>query len=273
MDGIDYTKPGSLTALDTIAPQMLAGMGSDPVAICAPVHLLVLQPSDAEMLELSTERFATNQLRPAAHLVEALLDLQRRPLREPRSAEMRVVGTCRHFAVLSCALLRYHGVASRVRCGFATYFQPGQSLDHWITEYWNIREQRWVRVDSEVLGAEIIDHAHDLRPGDFLSGGEAWAAYRSGDVDASTFGVYGTDNFGPAKIRGNLVKDLAALNKVEMLPWDEWGRMTAAYAGETGADYDELLDTVTAVCATDDDRTVADTYGHDDLRVPGNLVC
>ena len=69
------------------------------------------------------------------------------------------------------------------------------------------------------------------------------------------------------------MKDLAALNKVEMLPWDEWGRMTAAYAGETGADYDELLDTVTAVCATDDDRTVADTYGHDDLRVPGNLVC
>ena len=39
---------------------------------------------------------------------------------------------------------------------------------------------------------------------------------------------------GPGEIRGNLVKDLAALNKVEMLSWDESGRMTAAYAGETG---------------------------------------
>jgi hypothetical protein len=30
------------------------------------------------------------------------------------------------------------------------------------------------------------------------------------------------------------------LNKVEMLPWDEWGCMTAAYRGETGEDYDDL---------------------------------
>ena len=45
------------------------------------------------------------------------------------------------------------------------------------------------------------------------------------------------------------MKDLAALNKVAVLPWDEWGRKTAVYAGETGVDYDELLDTVAAVCA------------------------
>ena len=45
------------------------------------------------------------------------------------------------------------------------------------------------------------------------------------------------------------MKDLAALNNVAVLPWDEWGRKTAVYAGETGVDYDELLDTVAAVCA------------------------
>ena len=49
--------------------------------------------------------------------------------------------------------------------------------------------------------------------------------HREGRIDASTFGVYGTENWGPAEIRGNAVKDLAALNKVEMLPWDEWGRV------------------------------------------------
>ncbi len=64
------------------------------------------------------------------------------------------------------------------------------------------------------------------------------------------------------------MKDLAALNKVEMLPWDEWGRMGAAYQGAAGADYDELLDEVATVCADDDPAAVAHLYAHDDLRVP-----
>jgi hypothetical protein len=80
-----------------------------------------------------------------------------------------------------------------VRCGFATYFQAGQGLDHWITEYQD-GDGRWVRVDSEVLGGTVLDHPEDLRPGEFLSGGEAWAAFRRGEIDAARFGVYGTGN-------------------------------------------------------------------------------
>jgi hypothetical protein len=111
-----------------------------------------------------------------------------------------------------------------------------------------------------------------LRPGEFLSGGEAWAAFRRGEIDAARFGVYGTGNWGPAEIRGNAVKDLAALNKVEMLPWDEWGRMTAAYRGETGEDYDELLDEIAAVCAADEPAAVARLYARGDLRVPAEII-
>ena len=40
---------------------------------------------------------------------------------------------------------------------------------------------------------------------------------------------------------GNAIRDLACLNRVETLPWDEWGRMEASYQGRTGADYDALL--------------------------------
>jgi hypothetical protein len=140
-----------------------------------------------------------------------------------------VIGTCRHFAVLACALLRYRGIAARARCGFATYFQRGQGVDHWITEYWHDREERWVRVDPEILGQQVLQRPQDLAAGQFLTGGEAWAAFRSGQIDAAWFGVYGTANWGPAEIRGNAVRDLAALNKVETLPWDEWGRMHASY--------------------------------------------
>ena len=102
--------------------------------------------------------------------------------------------------------------------------------------------------------------------------GRPGRAFRRGEIDAARFGVYGTGNWGPAEIRSNAVKDLAALNKVEMLPWDEWGRMTAAYRGETGEGYDELLDEIAAVCAADDLIAVARLYAHDDLRVPAEII-
>jgi hypothetical protein len=129
-----------------------------------------------------------------------------------------------------------------------------------------------VRVDPEILGGEVLECPERLQPGEFLSGGEAWSAFRRGEVDAATFGVYGTDNWGPAEIRGNAVKDLAALNKVEMLPWDEWGRMTAAYNNETGADYDDLLDTLARVCDADDQGALCALYAHVDLLVPPDMI-
>jgi hypothetical protein len=242
------------------------------VDICRPAHTLVIQPSDAKALGLPDERFSENQFRPAAAMVEALLALDPASLDVPRTPERRVVGTCRHFAVLTCALLRYRGIAARVRCGFATYFQPGQGLDHWITEYRHAQDKRWVRIDSEILGQSILAEPEDLRPGQFLTGGEAWKAFRAGHIDPARYGVYGTDNWGPGEIRGNALRDLAALNKVEMLPWDEWGRMDASYKGQTGADYDELLDTIADVCAADDPSAVADLYARDELRVPPELI-
>jgi hypothetical protein len=114
------------------------------------------------------------------------------------------------------------------RCGFAAYFRAGQGLDHGITEFRD-GDGRWVRIDPEIPGGTVLDHPGDLRPGEFLGGGKAWAAFRRGAIDAARFGVCGTGNRGPAEIRGNAVKDLAALNKAGMLPWDERGRMTAAY--------------------------------------------
>lgn len=117
-----------------------------------------------------------------------------------------MIGTCRHFAVLACALLRARGIRSRVRCGFATYFQPDLALDHWIIEYRSEPESRWVRVDPEVLGQDVVDHPYDLPPGRFLSGAEAWTAYRNRQVDPDRFGVWGTENFGAAEIRGNAVR-------------------------------------------------------------------
>ena len=57
-----------------------------------------------------------------------------------------------------------------------------------------------------------------------------------------------------------------------MLPWDVWGRMEEAYRGETGPDYDELLDELAAVCAASDSVAAAALYARDELTVPGDLI-
>jgi Transglutaminase-like superfamily len=266
---------GLSVPVTSISPAALAGLAqiaADPVAICEHVHSLVIQPYAVAAAGIHADRLAEKDIRPAAMLVEILIALNPAPLHVHRPAKSRVVGTCRHFAVLSCALLRYRGIAARARCGFATYFKPGLGLDHWIIEYRDELARRWVRVDTEVLGLSVLERPEDVPAGAFLTGGEAWSEYRAGRLDARTFGVYGTHNFGPAEIRGNAIRDLAAISKVETLPWDEWGRMADSYRGLTGPDYDELIDQIAVVCEDAAPAAVASLYGRDDLRVPPELI-
>ncbi|MFG1840275.1 hypothetical protein ACGFH8_17725 [Micromonospora sp. NPDC049175] len=56
------------------------------------------------------------------------------------------------------------------------------------------------------------------------------------------------------------------------VPWDEWGRMHTSYQGKTGPDYDALIDTISAVCASDDHGAIADLYAREDLAVPAELL-
>ncbi|MDN0194251.1 transglutaminase domain-containing protein [Streptomyces sp. S.PNR 29] len=269
----DYSRPGPLTRLDAGQAELLDGLPEDPVGICAAVQGLVIQPADAAALGVADERPAERNIRPVNRLIAALTALDPAPLCQARIPEQRVVGTCRHFATLACALLRARGIPARARCGFGTRFQEGRGLDHWVTEYWNAGEGRWVRVDTEHLGHGFAERPEDLAPGEFLTGGEAWIQYRRGLIDPRMFGVAGTDHaWGPAEISGNAVRDLAALCGLEMLPWDEWGRMTEAYEGRTGPDYDELIDTLAETCAQGDPAALARLFADERLAVPQHLL-
>jgi hypothetical protein len=258
-----------LTAIDDDVMPLLADLPSAPVEICAVAQGLVVLPNLATGFGIGEERLEERSIRAVSDILRVLRSHDDRGITHPRSEQSRVVGTCRHFALLACAFMRHRGIPARCRAGFAAYFAPGSHLDHWVVEHRHPVEPRWVRVDPEILGFDHVAAPDDLADGEFLTGGEAWVRCREGGADPSTFGVDGfPENFGIGEVRGNLVRDLAALNKVEMLPWDEWGRMAASYAGETGPDYDALMDTIAATCASDDEEAIVALYESHDLAVP-----
>lgn len=61
-----------------------------------------------------------------------------------RATENKLVVTCRYISVLMSAILKAKGIPCRSRAGFAPYFDENKSGDHWINQYWNERENRWI---------------------------------------------------------------------------------------------------------------------------------
>src|SRR5262249_32059076 len=197
------------------------------------------------------------------------------PLTSARPPEKRLVGVCDHFTRCVVAMLRAKRIPARGRYGFGSYFNPGYFEDHSLCEYWNAAQTRWVLVDpqfDEIWLANLkIEHdVLDVPRDRFLIAGDAWAECRSGGADPSRFGIFQGDLRGLWFIVGSLMRDLAALNKMEMLQWDVWGAMPKP--GEVLQDgqlafFDEL-----AALTREPDASVEELrrrYESDDrLRVP-----
>jgi hypothetical protein len=61
----------------------------------------------------------------------------------------------------------------------------------------------------------------DVPRDQFIVGGRAWQMCRSGQAHSDSFGIF--DMHGLGFVRGDFIRDVASLNKVELLPWDCWG--------------------------------------------------
>lgn len=66
-----------------------------------------------------------------------------------RKVENKIVVTCRYVSVLMSAILKAKGIPCRSRAGFAPYFDEKESGDHWINQYWDKEEHRWVTFDAD----------------------------------------------------------------------------------------------------------------------------
>lgn len=211
-----------------------------------------------------------------ARLVERILgvagELDRAPLTVARPLDRRFFGNCRDFSVLLTSMLRSKGIPARARCGFGTYFWPDHYEDHWCCEYWN--GQRWASVDAQLDALQCeklgIDFDPlDMPPGKFVPASDGWLMCRAGREDPDKFGIF--DMHGLWFIRGDLLRELAALNGAEMLPWDVWGLMKVDEPDFTESDQ-ALLDEVARALKADDDAAIRSLYGDERLRVPDEMI-
>jgi len=276
-----YTTQTTVSSAGDLA-KLLDPLPPDPTNVVCVVAGLVIRP-------LALSRGATHphlaardaEARAARELLGRVIARNPAALDVARPVEQRIVGTCRHYAVLAATMLRHHRIPARVRVGFARYFVPGFHEDHWVCEYHG--DAGWRLLDAELGDPTVAETyridfpATDVPRDRFLTAGDVWRGLRRREIDDATCGV----SFIPA-VRGawfvgaSILRDLAALNGRELLPWDYWGlsrefRPGTTIAPAAAARLDHVAD-VLAGSVPDWSALRALYEDADDLRVPATVL-
>lgn len=155
----------------------------------------------------------------APAMAAGLFRLDERGFAPDRRVEDKLVLTCRFVSVLVSSIYKAKGIPCRSRAGFAPYFRPGVSMDHWINQVWSATEDRWITFDADGLydGLGLPFTPYDMEEEQFDWAAQVWLDIRSGKADGARF-VY-ADCLGTCGLRAAgryLVYDLHALMNNEI---------------------------------------------------------
>jgi hypothetical protein len=230
-----YSTPAGMTAPGKHAAALVE-VPTDLGALRETIQGIMIHEhwAPAYRIRLSEARKQQSHLRSTAQILDATFAKNPAPLTTVRPLYEKTVGVCRHFTLLTVAVLRQHGIPARSRCGFGSYFTLDTFEDHWVTEYWD--DTRWKLMDSQIDPSQrailhLTMDLHDVPRDRFIIAGDAWQRCRSGRSDPKDFGIFAMR--GLWFIAGNVVRDAAALLNMEMLPWDMWGGMIEPEAAPT----------------------------------------
>jgi hypothetical protein len=275
-----YMNHGPMTAPGANAGEVKA-LSKDLAAQCQVVQGVLIHRDLARWLydlPLSDEQQNEAHVRPVSAMLARLRALDSRPMAIAREPAHRLPSVCRHFSLMLTAILREQDIAARARCGFAAYFTPGKFEDHWVCEYWNAAQGRWTLVDAQLDAVQrralkISFNPLDVPRYQFIVAGDAWQSCRAGRADPDRFGLSHTPGLlGWWFIAGNVVRDLAALNRMEMLPWDVWGAMPRPDE-QLGEKRRAFFDRPAEVTRVPDPSfaELRELYNDDGLRVPSTV--
>lgn len=128
-----------------------------------------------------------NDLFPTAQSMLAELLRRDKEYSIKRSIQNKIHVCCREQAILLASILKAKGIPTRVRSGFAFYVTTENSAgDHWITEYFTEKENRWILVDADMFFDEKILEEYkidfnllDIPRDKFIFGAEAYLGIRN----------------------------------------------------------------------------------------------
>ena len=283
---------------------ILIKITDNPEFLCSLVQGLLLHDNGVEFYK--TQFKEELQFHPInmEELIDEIIKIDSDYITTPRVPNKRVITSCREFATLSCALLRFKGISSRCRVGFPLYINvyDGFIAEHWVTEYWD--GIKWVRIDTQIDAMQLsafqrkgmieieticdgemqysFSNPHNLTDHDFIIAGRAWLNVRRGFTPAERFRYYHSS--GLNYIKGELLRDFNALNKIEFQThnvvinqgynWNSWQLMSTPVTELSKRDY-ELLDYIAEISLDvdkhfDEIRTIFDNCS--DLQIPQNIL-
>lgn len=298
-----YKEPFCFTDI-SVQDEIIESIPDNPQYICQIVQGLITHGSWVKFYGFTPGDKAEIFPLYMSDLLRQILKLDPRPITIPRLPESRVIASCREFAALACAILRARGIPARCRCGFSVYLgYEGTLEDHWIVEYWDGRE--WIMCDPQidpfqlsmlykwginkvilkdhtVLNNHFPNPAHLSPASDFLCAGRVWLLCRSGLFDPVKCGI--EDYWGLWFVRGQLLRDLASLNKIEIIPYDcgrrkklDWASWRLLSASDSDISSEELvlLDEAATLSLNADinlDKIIQLYRGNDCLKVPQKIL-
>lgn len=201
---------------------------------------LLIHPGSIDLygIKMSKSRIKDRNLKTVQEVITKAKKLDKSSLIIARKPEDRVVGICKHFSMVLVSILRSKGIPARARCGFALYFKKGWFEDHWICEYWDREQKRWVRVDAQIddiLAVHLGINKNEINPldlikGEFFYGADIWKLYREDLIDGKISGFSLSPGLkGEWYIRGNMMRDFFSLNEIEYLYSEEDDLMSGYY--------------------------------------------
>ncbi|MBN1799311.1 MAG: transglutaminase domain-containing protein [Spirochaetales bacterium] len=258
---------------------MLKDLPDDPQTIRLAVQncLIHLHWLPAYGIEQTEKHWQEAGLRSMEEKLNRLQELGYETVTKQTAYKNHLTGTCRDYAVFLCSLLRHKAIPARARCGFGCYFESGKFIDHWICEYWDAEQSRWIMMDAQLdtLQMEKLHINFDpasLPEDQFTFGGRAWQLCREQKVDPSLFGIFKW--WGIDYAMSNFLLDIGSLNKTPMLPWDCWAGMKAKEVKNLTEEELSYLDKLAVLSLNPDDNYVKikQLYEQDDcLKVPDDF--
>lgn len=245
-----FTDPGDLSGLFTGLPKTVP-------ELCRVVQGLCLDYEIRYKYPIVNERVIPTHVRYVSAVLKEITALDKSPLTEARPEVNRFLASSSDYANLLCSMARAQGIPARKRVGFT----KGETYDSFeLTEYWD--GSAWKQAD-----------ASELAKGEFLSAAEAWQAVRSGKLDAGLF--RDKENSGLSVVRNNLLLDLAAMNKRELLNWDRYGWMLRPFEDFSDKAW-EILDKAAELLLAGDGALdeLAELYNREEgIQVPKVIRC